>query len=155
MKQSGFYIIPAFPFFAIGAGILMYPLIDSLFIKIKFESRGFLFFKIIGYSLFFTGIILSVYFSDHFSRDKNKIKDTYTILSEIPQGSIININPDMFEDWSLHAYFGRFKNVSLDPDLNNKREYLLIKNENYSDTLNFNYKIIKLNTTDYNLFRKK
>ncbi len=155
MKQSGFYIIPAFPFFAIGAGILMYPLIDSLFIKIKFESRGFLFFKMIGYSLFFTGIILSVYFSDHFNRDNNKIKDTYTILSEIPQGSIININPDMYEDWSLHAYFGRFKNVSLDPDLNNKREYLLIKNENYSDTLNLNYKIIKINTTDYKLFRKK
>ena len=60
----------------------------------------------------------------------------------------------MFNDWSLHGYFGRFKNISLDPDLANKREYLLIKNENISDTLNLSYKIIKLNTNDYQLLKR-
>src|ERR1035437_499160 len=120
MKQSGFYIIPAYPFFAIGAGILMYPLIDSLFIKMNYKSKGFPVFKWIGYGLFFLGIILSLYFSNHFSRDISKIKDTYAILPEIPRGSVININPDMYDDWSLHAYFGRFKNISLDPDLKTK-----------------------------------
>jgi 4-amino-4-deoxy-L-arabinose transferase-like glycosyltransferase len=155
MKQSGFYIIPAYPFFAIGAGIILNSSIDALLIQMNFKSKGFLFFKLIGYGLFFTGILLSLYFSDHFSRDKNKIKDTYTILTEIPQGSIININPAMYGDWSLHAYFSRFKNISLDPDLPNKREYLLIKNEDYSDTLSSKYKIIKLNARDYQLFKKK
>ena len=155
MKQSGFYIIPAYPFFALGTGILMYPLIESLINKINYDSRGFLCFKSFGYGLFFTGIILSVYFSDHYSRDKDKIKDIYTILPEIPQGTIINITPDMYSDWSLHAYFGRFKNISLDPDISNKREYLLIKKENYSDTLNTNYKISELNTIAYQLFKRK
>lgn len=61
----------------------------------------------------------------------------------------------MYADWSLHAYFGRFKNVSLDPDLSNKREFLLIKNEYYSDTLNLNFQIVKLNTLDYQLYKKK
>ena len=154
MKQSGFYIIPAYPFFAIGAGILMYPLIDSLFTRMNFKSKGFLLFKWTAYGLFLTGIMLSLYFSDRFSRDSNKIKDTYTISQEIPQGSIININPGMFNDWSLHGYFGRFKNISLDPDLANKREYLLIKNENFSDTLNLSYKKIKLNTNDYQLLKR-
>lgn len=155
MKQSGFYILPVYPFFAIGAGILLYPIIDFLIIKMNYKSKGFLFFKWIGYGLFCTGIILSLYFSDQYSRDRDKIKDTYMILPEIPSGSIININPDIYEDWSLHGYFNRFKNISLDPDLNNKREYLLIKNENYSDTLDRNYKIVKLNTIDYQLFKKK
>ena len=155
LKQSGFYILPAYPFFAIGAGILLHPLVDSLFIKMNYTSKGFLFFKWIGYGLFFSGIILSLYFSDHFSRDRDKIKDTYLIIPEIPNGSVININPDMFGDWSLHGYFGRFKNISLDPNLNNNREFLLIKNENYSDTLDRNYKLVKLNTIDYKLFKKK
>jgi hypothetical protein len=155
MKQSGFYIISVYPFFAIGAGILVYPVIDSLFIKMNYESKWFLIFKWIGYGLFFAGIVLSLYFHNRFSRDNNKIKETYTILSEIPQGSIININPDMFEDWSLHAYYARFKNISLDPDLKNRREYLLIKNNNYSDTLKSGYEMIKLNTKDYKLFKKK
>lgn len=155
MKQSGFYILPTYPFFAIGAGMLMHPFVDSIFIKMNYRSKGFLFFKLIGYGLFFTGVILSLYFSDHYSRDRDKIKDTYSILPEIPSGSIININPDMFVDWSLHGYFGRFKNISLDPDLNNSREFLLIKNENYSDTLGLNYNMVKVNTADYKLFKKK
>jgi hypothetical protein len=101
------------------------------------------------------GIVLSLYFHNRYSRDNNKIKETYTILYEIPQGSIININPEMFEDWSLHAYFARFKNVSLDPDLKNSREYLLIKKEDNSDTLNSRYEIIKINMPDYKLCKKK
>jgi hypothetical protein len=81
--------------------------------------------------------------------------DTKTVLSVIPQGSIINISPDMYEDWSLHAYYARFRNVSLDPDLSNKREYLLIKNENYSDTLSSTFNLVKINTINYQLFRRK
>ena len=155
MKQSGFYIIPAYPFFAIGVGILVYPSIDYLFLKINYESRWFFLFKWMGYLLFISGIILSVYFSDRFSRDSGKIKDIYALLPGIPKGTIININPEMYSDWSLHAYFGRFKNISLDPDFKTKRDFLLIKNEFYSDTLNSNYEIIKLRTVDYKLLRKK
>lgn len=155
MKQSGFYILSTYPVFSIGISILMYPFLNSLLIRINYSSKSFLFFKWISYGLFSTGIILSICYSDGYSRDSNKIKDTYAILAEISQGSIININPDMKEDWSLHAYFGRFKNVSLDPDLSNNRDYLLIKNEYYSDTLKFNFQVVKLKTLDYQLFKKK
>ena len=109
----------------------------------------------IGYGLFLIGIILSVYSSGQFSRDKVKISDTYSILTQIPQGTVINVNPVMYSDWSLHGYFARFKNISLDPDIKNNRDYLLIRNEDYSDTLNSNYNIVKLNTLNYQLFKKK
>jgi 4-amino-4-deoxy-L-arabinose transferase-like glycosyltransferase len=155
MKQSGFYIIPAYPFFAIGISILLYPLIDTIINKIDYDSRGFLCFKFIAYGLFFTAILLSFIFSDQYNRDKEKIADIKAILPGINKGAIINISPDMYSDWYLHAYFGRFKNISLDPDLNNVREYLLIKNEYYSDTLSFKYEIVKLNIRDYQLFRLK
>jgi hypothetical protein len=61
----------------------------------------------------------------------------------------------MYEDWSLHAYYARFKNVSLDPDLANNREYLLIKNENYSDTLNTTFNPVRINTSGYQLYRRR
>jgi 4-amino-4-deoxy-L-arabinose transferase-like glycosyltransferase len=155
MKQSGFYILATYPFFSIGAAILIYPLTDSLLSRINFESRGFGFFKWFACILLAAGILLSLYFSDGYSRDKQKIIDTYSVLDIIPGGTTININPDMYEDWNLHAYYARFKNVSLDPDLSNKREYLLIKNEYYSDTLNTNYNREKIKTSDYQLFRKR
>ncbi len=61
----------------------------------------------------------------------------------------------MYSDWSLHAYFGRFKNISLDPDLKNRRDFLLIKNELYSDTLNSRYETIILRTNGYKLLKKR
>lgn len=155
MKQSGFYIIPTFPFFAISIGILITPLINFLFNNINYQSKRFLFFKWISYGIFFIGIILSVYFSNHIGRDRIKIKDIYKILSILPEGSIINIYPNMWQDWSLHGYFGRYKNVSLDPNIDNKREYLLIQKDDYSNTINQDYNIIELQTIDYKLFKRK
>jgi hypothetical protein len=79
----------------------------------------YIFYKLLGESRFIEKLyslltVVIVGFIILKIRDNNKIKDTYTILSEIPQGSIINIKPDMYEDCILHAYFGRFKNVSYD-----------------------------------------
>jgi 4-amino-4-deoxy-L-arabinose transferase-like glycosyltransferase len=155
MKQSGFYIVPAYPLFAISAGILIYPYLDSLISQIKWGSSGFLVFKWFACCLFIFGIALSIFLSDRFSRDEKMLRDIYAILPEIPEGSIINITPEMYEDWSLHAYFERYKTVSLDNDLNTRREYLLIKNEYFSDTLSVNYNIVNLNTADYMLFKRK
>ena len=155
LKQSGFYIVPSYPFFAIATAVFIYPFIDSLIIRMNYESKGFMFFKWIGYGLIITGIILSLSSANKFSRDKDKITDTYLIMPEIPKGTVINIAPGMYEDWSLHAYYGRFKNISLDAEPGNKREYLLIKNEYYSDTINSLYNNIKLNTIDYQLFKRK
>jgi hypothetical protein len=155
MKQSGFYFLPAYPLFSIGTCILMYPFIDSLLVRIDYGSKRFIFFKWLSYILFSAGIFLAVWYSDGYSRDRNKIKDAYSVLAVIPSGTIINISPDMYEDWSLHAYYARFKNVSLDPDLSSRREYLLLKNENYSDTLKTTYNRVKINTSDYQLFQKR
>jgi 4-amino-4-deoxy-L-arabinose transferase-like glycosyltransferase len=155
MKQSGFYIVATYPFFAIATSIFIYPYIDYLAIKLSLKSKAFKVFKLASYGLFAAGIILSLCFSNRYSRDKDKIKEVYSILPEIPQGSIINISPEIFSDWSLHSYFARFKNISLDPDPANKREYLLIKNEYYSDTINSGYTKIELNIADYQLFKRK
>jgi hypothetical protein len=154
MKQSGFYILATYPFFSIGISILMYPFINSFMLRVAYESKGFLFFKWIGYGIFSIGILLSLFYSGGYSRDKGMIKDTSEILSLLPPESTININPAMYNDWNLHGYYGRFKNVSLDPDLNNRRKYLLIKNEYYSDTLKFNYELVRTDTKEYLLFKK-
>lgn len=155
MKQSGFYILATFPLFAIAFAILLYPLIEVKLKTINFRSNGFLIFKYLAIGTFFIGIILSVYFSNHIGRDRKKIKDVYTILSVLPEGGIININPNMWKDWSLHGYFARYKNVSLDPNLSNHREYLLIRKEDYSETIKQDYTLMQLPTINYSLLKKK
>lgn len=41
LKQSGFYILPSFPFFALGIGILIYPIVNFLILRIKTHSFSF------------------------------------------------------------------------------------------------------------------
>ena len=154
LKQSGFYILATYPFFAIGLSLLVYPLLDSLFIKMNYNSKGFILFKWISYGLFISGLILSISSYDHYSRDKSRIIDLNQVITTVPRGSIININPKMYTDWALHAYLGRFKDISLDPDLKSGRDYLLLKNEFYSDTLKRSYSLVNLNTTGFKLLEK-
>lgn len=113
MKQSGFYILATFPFFAIAIAVILLPLIEFLFDDKFYKTKGFSFFKWISLGVFISGIVLSLYFSNHISRDKNKIEDMYAIIEIIPAGTTINILPSMREDWSLHGYYSRNKNISL------------------------------------------
>ncbi|MEO6903536.1 MAG: glycosyltransferase family 39 protein [Bacteroidia bacterium] len=156
MKQSGYYILATFPFFAIGISILIIPLIEFLFDNEFYETKGFLFFKRVSYGIFIIGLILPLYFVNNIGRDETQVKDMYTIIEKIPAGTIINILPNMWEEWGLHGYYARYKSISLDPNLDNKREYLLIQNNKISDTAIFtSYKKIELQTTDYQLYKRR
>lgn len=154
-KQSGFYILAAYPLFAIALGSLIEPLINHLCDTINLKSKRFFIFKISGYLFFLIGITLCLYFSNTIGRDKIKISDTYTIIEHIPQNSTIRILPEMYLDFSLRGYFARYANISLDCDLKNEHEYLLIESGYYSDSILNQYEKVDLKTTNYQLFKMK
>ena len=155
MDQSAYFLLLSFPFFAISLGLIVNPLIETLLERIDYNSNGYRLFKLFGVIGLSAGIILSVYFSEDFNRDKNMLKDMRVILVQLEEDSTINILPEMYEEWSLHANYGRYKNISLDPDLNKKHEYLLIRTSLYSDTISNGFEKIDLKTEEYELFRRK
>jgi 4-amino-4-deoxy-L-arabinose transferase-like glycosyltransferase len=155
MDQSTYFLLLSFPFFAISLGLIVNPSIETLRERIDYNSNGYRLFKLFGVIALSAGIILSVYFSGDFNRDKNILNDMRVILVQLEEDSTINILPEMYEEWSLHAYYGRYKNISLDPDLNNRHEYLLIRTSLYSDTINNGFEKIDLKTKEYELFRRK
>ena len=156
MKQSGFYLIPSLPFFALGFSLLIREQSDFLVGKILTGKRTFRYLLTASGALFITGIFLIYFNVNKFSRDEVKLRDTYAILPSIPSGTTINILPDMFEDWSLHGYYARMKNVSLDPDLNNRRNFLLIRKAQFNDTtLISSYNKVDTPAQDYQLYVRK
>jgi hypothetical protein len=155
MDQSTYFLLLSLPFFAISLGLLVNPLIETLLEKTDYNSMGYRIFKLFGVTTLSAGLILSVYFSGDFSRDENKLKDIRIVMAILEKNSTINILPEMYEDWSLHTYYARYKNISLDPDLNNSHEFLLVKTSLYSDTINNRFEKIYLNTVEYDLFRRK
>ena len=155
MDQSTYFLLLSLPFFAISLGLLVNPLVETLLEKTDYNSKGYRIFKLFGVTTLSAGLILSVYFSGDFSRDKNKLKDMRVILVNLEENSTINILPEMYEEWSLHTYYARYKNISLDPDLNNNHEFLLVRTSLYSDTINNRFEKIDLETKEYDLFRRK
>jgi hypothetical protein len=153
--QSGYYLLTSLPFFAISLGLIIHPLVENMLERINFKSFGYKLFKSIGIALILSGIILSAYYSGRISREQNKIEDMRVITAELVENSTINILPDMYRDWSLHGYYGRYKNISLDPDLNNKHEYLLIKTSLYSDSIKIEFEKIELKTKEFELFKRR
>jgi 4-amino-4-deoxy-L-arabinose transferase-like glycosyltransferase len=154
MKQSGFYVLPVYPLFAIGAAILINPYLNHFLEKTDYSSPAYRIFCVFASGLFIVSIVLSVSLSDGFSRDKDKIQDIKAMLPKLQAGSTININPANSDDWALHAYFGRYKNISLDWNIDTTREYFLIRNEDVTDTLNKGYRPLRLDTKSYQLLKR-
>lgn len=155
MDQSAYFLLLSFPFFAISLGLTVNSSVETLLERIDYNSNGYKLFKLFGVIALSAGIMLSVYFSGDINRDKNMLNDMRVMLVQLEENSTINILPEMYNEWSLHAYYGRYKNISLDPDLKNRHEYLLIRTSLYSDTINNRFEKIDLKTKEYELFRRK
>lgn len=156
MKQSGFYILAAYPFFAVAIAHFLQPQLSTFtqhILSNPFASKRF---SIVSVVLFALGVSLNIYFSNGFGKDEVKVKDMRTILPYLPKNSIISICTEMNEDWTLHAYYERFKSVSLDYDVKHLRNFVLVhQSECPSFDIPKNYKEIKLKTIEYKLYKKK
>jgi 4-amino-4-deoxy-L-arabinose transferase-like glycosyltransferase len=155
LKQNGFYIVTALPFFAIAIAFLIYPLIEISMNKINFKSNGFKIFRWFSIFIFVLSIGTSLYFAKSIGRDKDKLEDIYTILPHLKNGCIINMDASLNQDWSLYGYFSRYKNISLDDQLKNNREFLLINKSSYNDSLLLNYENLDLATIELMLLKRK
>ena len=156
MKQSGFYVLATYPLFALAIAILLHKHIENITDRIIENSTRNNFLKIISGIIFISGIGLSMYFSTKYGKDETKVKDIYKMLPYIPKNSTLQICPELMEDWALHAYFQRFKNINLDTDPTKTHYFLLVNSiicKSYIIPSGFQQ--IKLKTKEYKLFRKR
>lgn len=150
MKQSGFYLLPSLPFVAIGFAALIDESIEKLIISLKPSKL----LKLSAVFLFLVAVLLNAYFYKKDNRDREMLHDMDIIATNIPKNVIINTIPKMEEEYSLFAYYSRFHNISIDLDIRNKREYVLIKKELDNDFDKSDYKRLDLNTKSYFLYKK-
>lgn len=153
--QSAYFLLSSFPFFALALGMIMNPFIENALSRINYNSGGYAFFKYSGMVSLAVSILLSVYFSGDTKRDRNKLQDMRVITDCLKENSTLNILPEMSTDWPLYAYYERYKKVSLDPDMSNRHEYLLITSTLFTDSLNKEFERLDLNTEEYELLRRK
>lgn len=155
MKQSGFYLLPAFPFVVIAFSGLIDESVSKLISNINPKIKWFSTLKYISIVLLIISIFLPFLFYGKDSRDKELLADMDIIAEFIPQKSILSIPPQMLEEYSLFAYYARFHNISIDRNIKVQRKYLLIRKEHSYNFKKMNYKKVNLNTQSYNIYEKE
>ena len=153
-KQSSFYIISVYPFFAIGFGYFMYPIIKYIDGFINIKSYPFKLFQLFSITLFALFITLSLMQVNRIGRDKETINDVNNIISVIGKNKTINITQDLNTYWSLYGYFARYGNISLKDSTDVNLEYLITKG-NINKDLEKRYKLVVLKTNQLILYKKQ
>jgi len=152
LKQSGFYMLPAFPFFALAFGLLIYPFLENT--KPKLKKQSFLYQNSGILSLLLLLIVFSVTisFKNTIGRDKKMLEDVYSISSSVSNDEIIDIPRNLAQNWPLHAYFARYSNISLD-DVPTQAHQFYLCNKGDFPLQKESYKNAELNLKKFSLFK--
>jgi hypothetical protein len=153
MVQKGFYFVPSLPFFAIGLSILIAPILINFIKKIDTATKKYRIFLLFSILLFFSTITFSIMQIGKSIRDKDILHDVYLIGKVVPKYTTIDIPDKIWNNWSLHCYFMRYFNISLNPY--NKNKFYIIEKSMSADTL-LNFEKINIFINDhskYDLFK--
>ena len=151
LKQSGFYIVPAYPFLVIAFALPFQPFIKNLMEKINTASKGFLIFKIVSFSLLFAVLVFSFSQKNKFARGQEELETVFLCSKYVPQYTTISIEWDIRSRYNFYGYFARYQHISLDP--NHAHRYYLHDKSLSSKILDENY-IPLLDMENFVLFKR-
>ncbi len=142
-EQRVFYLVPSLPYYAIALSLIAVPAL-SIFIK-KIDLKSNLYKLWVGLTSAFVviSLVVSCIGFGQAGRDKDKLHDVYAFGKMIPAGSDVNVSKDTWQDWSLHNYFVRSFNISLDMDSAKHEYYILDRSNNESQPAIFKTLVAK------------
>lgn len=135
-KQHGYYMIPGFPYLAIAAAIIIFPVLRKWSEVIELKKQ-ILWSRINIAAIFIlSGVLIFTVlkYAGTVGRDKEIIAVTKMMGDNIPKGSSVSICHETYENWALHAYAQRYFKISLTD--NSDQNYFLVFKECGKDKLN-------------------
>jgi 4-amino-4-deoxy-L-arabinose transferase-like glycosyltransferase len=113
LKQSGFYMQAALPFFALACGHLTFSKVNALTLKITPDLHKWM--RLGSSAILLIGIVLNLCNIGKYGRDEALIEDVKKRIAEADGRTVIEIAPEEFTNWAAHAYFMRYGKISLNP----------------------------------------
>ena len=152
MVQKGFYFVPSLPFFAIGFALLLAVPISEIVFRIAQKKNAFKIIMVVSLLFLVGTLFFSVIRIGGFSRDKDVLQDVYTLGKVIPENTVVNIDDEVYNEWSVHCYLLRYFNISIKPSDKYPTCYYIRKKERKIDSLS-NLQLVILPTKKYDLYR--
>ena len=129
-KQTGHYLMPAVPFYAIGAAAIVERTMDALAVRVS-EGRGASAFRIVA-AVIALGTVVAIWLPA-VERDPARLADLDRLAASAPRGETVGICPSINDDWSLHAWMQRRFRISLDARDSRSQEWFLKRTDDTSD----------------------
>ena len=146
-KQMGFYLVPAFPFFALAFASISFSFVNNWLQKIN----NLLVLKALIF-VFITALLIVIYTGiGKYSRDKEVISDVKEIGKIIPKNTIVSIHTDFYKNWGFISYMYRYNFISIDRVNTDRTYYLMTKGKQIPKE---NYKRIDLTLNKFDLYEK-
>lgn len=150
LKQSGFYILTTFPFFAISIAAIAVQLPKILFVKwLKNIHAG------ISILLFCSAIVFAVSLFGTSGRDKDKIQDVNTIKQYTSTIHEMSLHQNLWSDWSLIGYMSRYAQINIYREVTPSKHFLLRKKGEYTPGIDTIYQQAPVELINYDLFERK
>jgi 4-amino-4-deoxy-L-arabinose transferase-like glycosyltransferase len=154
MVQKAFYLIPCYPFFAIGFALLVAPFIVRIQARQNPESNGFKIFRGISILLLAGSIVVVAMMKGKSGRDQDILHDTRIVSKIIPHYSTVTITSTAFYiDWELQCYLMRYYNIS--GDFKQRYEYMILAKSEKPEIDMSMYRKMELNLERYDLYKLK
>jgi len=129
MKQSSFYILAAMPAFALMLALLIFALLREPLLHKQIIPVSNRIFNYTAMVILIISILVPPLVARNNHRDQDELQMIHRVQTMIPAESILQINPAMSSDWSLHSYFARLAKVSLDPSQSSSARFYLTTEE--------------------------
>jgi 4-amino-4-deoxy-L-arabinose transferase-like glycosyltransferase len=154
MVQKGWYMVPGFPFLAIGLALFIAPTVTQWVKKIKVSKIGFKLFKAFSILSFLAVFILTAMQKGKISRHDDMVRDVYEIGKIVPHFATITVPEEMYYqyDFILQGFLVRHFNISISPE---KEYQYYLKEKSIETTPPEGYVLVPANLETYDLYINK
>jgi len=152
-NQKGYYLVPSFPYYAIALAFLTAPAVGNLLKNLNPASRIFKVFTSVSLASLTFVLIFSLLQIGKTGRDHELLHDVRVIGKNLPANSTIGMCSSMRPQWTLHGYFARYFNISLDA-FSTRYDYYLTQ-DHCNPEVETSWKEVPLETKIYKLYRRQ
>ncbi len=150
--QRGWYLVPIFPYFAIGFALLTIPTLSLYVNTINIKTNGYKTFFIASCIVFVTAMTFTGTKYGKIGRDQDIVTDVYEIGKVVPKYSTITVPKEMYNqyDFVLQGFLVRYFNISISP----YQEYDYFLTEKKLKIKPLNYEKVDITLNKYELYKK-
>jgi 4-amino-4-deoxy-L-arabinose transferase-like glycosyltransferase len=153
-RQSGHYLLPSFPLYAIGIALLFGPIVADLVERTRTHALAIKIWTGLGAVALISVVLFSVSIFGQIGRDRELIEDVWQIDKIVGTKTTLSTCRDLNREWIVHGYFCRYGGIKLDPS-ETLRQFFVSRSSGCNDGIARDYYRVEIDTQILLLFERE